>query len=371
MEQNSKAPQGMLEGQNVQKNNSTQTSENQAFEPLFVGREEHKSMLEEKPMPNSDEEEKSYWTEKNKKEKQKTQVLKAVSLSELLQMKFPPKEYIMTPIIPVKGLCMLFASRGVGKTQVGLNVAYAVASGGSFLKWRAEKARRVLYLDGEMSSQTIQERMFYIVKSAELEPQEGFFNLINPDLQANYVFMPNIATKEGQAQIEPHLEGIEFVVIDNLATLARNGRSNEEESWIPIQEWVLMLRRRGISVLIVHHTSKNGSQRGTSAKEDVLDTVIELRHPKDYEPEQGARFELHFTKARGLFGEDVEPFEAQLSIVDNVATWNISTLKEVIADKVQALLDEGLKQREIAQELETSLSTINRIIKKNNLVKQE
>lgn len=106
---------------------------------------------------------------------------------------------------------------------------------------------------------------------------------------------------------------MKLIVLDNLATLCRHGRANDEESFLPVQEWLLKLRRRGISVLLVHHASKNGSQRGTSSKEDTLDTVIQLKRPSDYETDQGARFEVHLTKARGIFGEDAEPFEAQLS----------------------------------------------------------
>ncbi len=41
-------------------------------------------------------------------------------------------------------------------------------------------------------------------------------------------------------------------------------------------------------------------QRGTSRREDVLDTVIQLKRPKDYEPEDGGRFEVHFTKHCGF-----------------------------------------------------------------------
>jgi putative DNA primase/helicase len=37
-------------------------------------------------------------------------------------------------------------------------------------------------------------------------------------------------------------------------------------------------------LLIVHHTGKGGEQRGTSRREDVLDTSISLRRPADYAP---------------------------------------------------------------------------------------
>jgi Protein of unknown function (DUF3489) len=64
------------------------------------------------------------------------------------------------------------------------------------------------------------------------------------------------------------------------------------------------LRRRGISVLIVHHAGKGGQQRGTTRREDVLDTSISLRHPADYSPVEGARFEIHLEKARGVRGRE-------------------------------------------------------------------
>ncbi|UQZ88834.1 hypothetical protein C4J81_06325 [Deltaproteobacteria bacterium Smac51] len=64
--------------------------------------------------------------------------------------------------------------------------------------------------------------------------------------------------------------------------------------------------------MIVHHAGKNGDQRGTSAKEDIMDTVINLRRAKDYQTEEGARFEVHLTKARGVSGPEARPFEAQL-----------------------------------------------------------
>src|SRR3712207_8616616 len=46
---------------------------------------------------------------------------------------------------------------------------------------------------------------------------------------------------------------------------------------------------RSRAVLFIHHQGKGGTQRGTSRKEDVLDTVIALRRPDDYSPAEGAR----------------------------------------------------------------------------------
>ena len=110
--------------------------------------------------------------------------------------------------------------------------------------------------------------------------------------------MPNLATPAGQALLDPLLSGVSLIVIDNISTLASAGHDNDAESWTPVQGWLLKLRRRGLSVLLIHHAGKGGQQRGTSRREDVLDTVIALRHPADYMPTEGARFNVHIEKAR-------------------------------------------------------------------------
>lgn len=286
--------------------------------------------------------------------------LRVVNIRELLSLNIPPRGHVLFPVIPEQGLVMLFADRGTGKTFVGFHVAYAVASGGQVFRWHADRPRRVLYLDGEMPLAAVQQRFADLVAVANTEPDDDFLRIVTPDLQGDFL-MPNLATEEGQARLEPYLAGVDLVVVDNLATLARTGRSNDEDHWLPVQEWILRLRRRGMSVLLIHHASKNGSQRGTAAKEDVLDTVIRLTRPRDYEAEQGARFEVTLTKARGLCGEDAEPFEAALV---NGCQWTVRSVEDALSDQVRALAADGLTMREIADETGKSKSAIARLCKK-------
>jgi putative DNA primase/helicase len=81
--------------------------------------------------------------------------------------------------------------------------------------------------------------------------------------------------------------------------------------------------------LLVHHSGKSGEQRGTSRREDVPDTVIGLRRPEDYEPRQGARFEVHVEKSRAHFGDTGRPFEASLASTPDGRglTWSACDLK--------------------------------------------
>jgi putative DNA primase/helicase len=119
-----------------------------------------------------------------------------------------------------------------------------------------------------------------------------------------------------------------------------------------------------MSGLIVHHTGKGGQQRGTSRREDVLDTSISLRRPEDYTPAEGASFEVHFEKHRGFYGEDAEPFEAKLDVRDNVAIWTMRDIEDVNLARVKALLDDELSVRDIADETGISKSTVQRLKKK-------
>lgn len=284
-----------------------------------------------------------------------------VTLAGLLRETLPRRELILGPIIPVRGLAMLFAGRGTGKTHVGMGISYAIASGAKFLRWSAAKPRRVLYVDGEMPQEALQERARSLAAAAPYQPpDESYFTLLPMDRQKLGVSI-NLAKPEHQAALEQHLDGVEFMVIDNISTLVNGGRENDADSWDAMQAWLLQLRRRGVSVLLIHHAGRGDNARGTSKREDVLDTVIYLKRPDDYDMEEGARFEVHLTKARGVVGDDAQPFEARLEVVDGVDHWHCNTLRDLELDRVAEMTREGQTVRDIGAELNLSKSKVQRM----------
>lgn len=290
-----------------------------------------------------------------------TDALIGISLMDFLAHKFKPRELLLSPWLPEQGLAMIYAKRGVGKTFVGLNIAYAISSAGEYLGWKAKKPCAVLYIDGEMPASVMQQRLEGIVAANDREASK--FIILTPDMQK--YGMPDLSTVQGQQILDPFTEKADVIIVDNISTLCRNPNENEAESWIPVQEWALRLRTQGKSVVFIHHASKNGGQRGTSKREDVLDTVIVLKHPSDYNPMDGAKFEIHFEKSRGFSGKDAEPLLASLIIdQDHKQQWTVQTIENSTYQQVIKLNAEGLKPSEIAEQLDIHKSTVSRHLRK-------
>ena len=287
-----------------------------------------------------------------------------VTSSGLLAAKFPPREQLLSPWLLSQSLSMIYAPRGVGKTHVSLGIAHALGTGGGFLGWKAAAPVGVLFLDGEMPGSDLRHRWERIIASTGRADDEGMVRFMTPDLQPNGV-MPNLYNAQGQDAITDAAETSQVIIVDNISALVRGGKENEGESWQPVAEWALAMRSSGRSVVFIHHAGKTGQQRGTSKREDLLDTVIALRRPADYSPDQGARFELHFEKARALYGEDVTPMEAcMVARADDTHEWSLRQVADASEEQMIELAELGLSAREIGAELGVNHSTVVRNLKR-------
>jgi hypothetical protein len=201
-----------------------------------------------------------------------------------------------------KSINQVFAWRGNGKTCLGLGLTAAFATGGSFLNFQSPEPVNVLYIEGELPEEQMQERWKQIIGKTN-----GRARLVTIDKQPEHGF-PSFATAEGMARVEATLakcaeEGfqIDVLFLDSVSTLF-NIAANDEENWIAIQTWLLKLRSQGLCIFFFHHAGKSGLSRSHSKSEDMLDTSIKLETPD--EKEEGILHSiLVFDKTRHVISE--------------------------------------------------------------------
>jgi putative DNA primase/helicase len=284
--------------------------------------------------------------------------------AELVEMELPGRRPLIDPILAPGEALLLSGWRGIGKSNAALSIALALCGGDPALgKWPAREKGRVLYIDGEMSITDVQARIKAIAAGSGQKPDLSALTLITPDAQQD-LLLPQLTTPRGQYAYESHLQGTDLVIVDNIATLARptKGTGNDDQSIQELQDWILMLRRRGIAVLIVHHAGKNGDQRGSSAREDVVQTSVLLREPPDALPEDN-RFDVYITKHRCFGGEDAKPFTVSVTCEDGRTSFQATEVTREI-DDVRELKNEGKSIRRIAEITGLHRCKVERLLKK-------
>jgi hypothetical protein len=211
-------------------------------------------------------------------------------------------------------------------------------------------------IDGEMPAGDLQERLRQVQDRSQFDLADpDYLKIAAADTKRNG--LPDLANRRHEQFYDDLIGDADAVLIDNISTICPSLKENDSDSWAPMQSWALRQRRAGKTVALFHHDGKGGFQRGTSKKEDPLDTVIGLRRPPDYSADQGCRFEVVFEKNRGFYGDEASAFEA--SLIGN--QWKITEIKsgDDIAT-LQALRKQGLSIREIAHRTGLPKTTVGR-----------
>lgn len=275
----------------------------------------------------------------------------AINIGEFISMDLPDRPIILAPWLRKSSLVMVFAERGIGKTWFALSIALSLTTKSPIGKWDVKNPVGVLYIDGEMPADEMQERIKLLLPA--LPSPISKLKILSSDLlhQKNLPSV-NISRPEWRRHIASALSGqneIGVLLLDNISCLCPGLDENDKEAWDAINQWFLELRFLGITVIFLHHAGKSGRQRGTSGREDALDIVINLSAPPRYLPTDGAKFIVSFEKARGVCGDRLSPLTFCISEnTDGHLIWmtNVSTAsskKEIII----SLLGNGIEPSEI------------------------
>ncbi|MCL2313367.1 MAG: AAA family ATPase, partial [Firmicutes bacterium] len=286
-------------------------------------------------------------------------------LEKFMNLELPPDEMVIDPIMPVGGIMLLYAKPGVGKSMVTLSIAHGIASGTNALCWNMPKPRCVLYVDGEMDGRDVQRRLRNFIAGSGIEFNPENFRYLNLRLQEKENQSPDFSAKIIQNAIEEELKGVDVLILDNLSTLTKC-KENDSDEWVRMQDWLLGLRSKRVSTIVVHHAGKLGSQRGTSRKEDVMDTVIALKKETEGGG-SGFKVKIEYDKCRGFGGANANPFVATLIELPNKGVkWAVNQEKRDERDIVRELFSIGMNVKDITEETGLSKATIYRIKKEYN-----
>lgn len=290
---------------------------------------------------------------------------KLLNFTDLKNRELKETEYVLHPILPTQGIAIVYAGTGVGKTLFTLNLAYSIAQGGDFLKYKCPQPRKVLYVDGEMPFNQLHKRLMQINKrSGELHFEQNL-SILTPDVQEG-LKIPNIDEEMGQFIYQEliNLHDYEVIVFDNLSMLSSIDE-NKSHEWKIVQSWFLTLRALGKTVILVHHSGKDtGGYRGTSRMLDCVDTAISLQAVDEDGLEDEniniKKIKVSYRKARGFGGQDALAFEINL---EN-GFWSYRSSEQSDIERVVEMLKDGFTQQVIAQEIGCKQSKISKLKKK-------
>ena len=294
-----------------------------------------------------------------------------IDSEEFLKLEFPARKIIIDPWLKEGSVGMIAGQMGSGKTFLDISIANGVTTETSVGNWIVKNPIPCVYVDGELEYREMQDRLRNLRignMKRKLTLISDSFNVSTNRPRINNLLDPNqratlfkICEKSKDKDL-----GI-LLILDNISVLCPGIDENKKSDWDPINVWFLDLKKSGVNSLYLHHTGKSGDQRGTSGREDNIDTSILLSIPKDYKTEDGCRFNLHFKKKRveGQYLHLIRDEEWKLNTKENPHEWMISTSTKKSSDEIFLLLAQGMGVTKIAKSLKISHSYVSKI--KNKL----
>lgn len=279
-------------------------------------------------------------------------------------LNLPPRKVFLDPWLKEDSISLVSGWRGIGKTWFSWGIADALTKGIPFGPWKSENPLPVLILDGEMPPTDLQER----IEALSLTDERPCPLYIYSDGLANQHGIPraHLGNESWREKMISILlaRHIKLLIVDNLASLAGGMDENKKQDWDPVNAWLLELRFQGIATLLLHHVGKEGTQRGTNAREDNIDCSVILRSPSDYCAEDGCRFVVSFTKARVSLAGIPLTADTEFSLQEDEEgkyIWAWRNVKKERKKEILKMLDEGMNYKAIKEALGCSKSYITKV----------
>jgi RecA-family ATPase len=285
-----------------------------------------------------------------------------IELDDFKVLEMPEIKTMMHPWLSYGSTHMIYAPRGAGKTFFAMSIGLAVAHGTDFGEWALKEPENVLYVDGEMLPQDMMKRIRGLESNLQKKCKKWYIlsSGINLHHKGSAI---NIAKPYWQDYISNEVtsKDIKLLFLDNISALTSGVEENESSSWSSIASWQNKLKQTGCAIVIIHHAGKGGQQRGTSSREDALDTVIALR-PTSKTPESGVDVDVIFEKSRHISGIQTAAmnFKILSEPGSGVLKWEMSQAGNSKRNEVIKLLTQGLSYREISERVGVSKAMVGK-----------
>jgi hypothetical protein len=220
--------------------------------------------------------------------------------NDFKKLDLPERKMLLYPWIQESDLILMSGDAGVGKTRLSMEICSAIQNGRDAMNdlWTVENPVKCLYCDGESLWDDIQNMGSFtglgnthILSKTYLE-----YNDVVPSLNLSE---PNVRDLLYDYIIKHEFK---FVVLDNLFSLWAGIDLDNAKEWNESNQWLLKLRSKGVCVVLIHHTNKQGGQMGTASKLFNLNTALILKktlpQQKNNNGEEIASFGIKVEKQR-------------------------------------------------------------------------
>lgn len=189
-----------------------------------------------------------------------------LTTDELLEM--PQPEWLVDGIFP-QGLSIMFGAPKAGKSYLALSMAWSIATGQPwFSRNRDRHPQQVLYLAGEGVGD-LRLRAEALLEHTDIHPG-GRLSWWPVSLQLSN------ATDAARLRLEVEKLDAKVVIVDTWARYAGVRDENDAAQTQQAVNALEALTREGVSVVVVHHASKQGVMRGSSALAGAVEAAVRV-----------------------------------------------------------------------------------------------
>ena len=278
---------------------------------------------------------------------------------EFSAVRYPKRHILIDPILATREIAMLYADPGAGKSRFALMLAVCLAGGVPCLKWRIPTPKTVLYVEGELPGGEFQERIRNAIHETGARPELLAQNLGQWTELPDSGPIPPLNTRAGREELLAWAKGYDVVILDSLFTLTRFDEKGTTKCTEELNVTLRELRALGCAVIAIHHAGKGGSFYGNMLQNVLTALTVKLCKVEDDSFVEGCHFTLNFEKTRNFTGLDAEPVD----VICDKGEWTYKSALASAKEKACEFYQNGMKQKDIAEELGVKQGTVSKWLK--------